>query len=205
MSAKRGCVSLAGKYVLSSLKKYYLGGGTRRLLKKQPTRGRGGKGDNFLGNRSRILSAIRLLAYISTVCIEFCFPTNFQNSCLAVLCFKFYALLAEMIPRRDGYYIQIVYASTPPHLFHTYIYPYFLSLFTFLPQREADRKRGRDANAVTQSHVFCFNSDPDPKLFPNQTDSNTNRDNGDSLLKFSFGSWTETERTRYGFNSGARL
>lgn len=76
MSAKRGCVSLAGKYVLSSLKKYYIGGGARWLLKKQPTRGRGGgeERDNFLGKQ--ISNSIRHVN-ISTVCIEFCFPRNF--------------------------------------------------------------------------------------------------------------------------------
>lgn len=75
MSAKRGCVSLVGKYVLSSLKRYYIGGGARWLLKKQPTRGRGGGGrDNFLGKQ---ISNSICHVNISTVCIEFCFPRNF--------------------------------------------------------------------------------------------------------------------------------
>lgn len=59
MSAKRGCVSLVGKYVLSSLKRYYIGGGARWLLKKQPTRGRGGGEETISSeNRSQILSVM---------------------------------------------------------------------------------------------------------------------------------------------------
>lgn len=68
-----------------------------------------------------------------------------------------------MIPKRDIVFRYTVYASTPASGSYVLL-PSFLVYFS--PSQRCKQ---------SQSHVFCFNSDPDPKLFPSQTDLNTNR------------------------------
>lgn len=83
-----------------------------------------------------------------------------------MLFLKFYALLAEG-DFEERWLLYLDTQSTHPRIRYFIHIPLPSFLVYFSPSERCKQ---------SQSHVFCFNLDPDPKLFPSQTDSNTNRD-----------------------------
>lgn len=176
------------------------------ILKKAAGKrgGGGGKATVFLRKtESRILSVTRAFR-AATARIEFCFPRNISNSCLAVPSSKFYALLAEDDPEvrlaTVFRYTERVYAFAPPPSPARLFRISSPSFPVYFPPSEREMQTRSQVSRV----LFQFRSETRNYFRIKQTLEYESRRRG-SLLKFSFGSRTETERTRYGFNSGARL